>query len=333
MTNLTTRYLGLSLRNPLVVAASPLSRSVDMAKQLEDAGVAAIVMESLFEEQIEHEQSGLFGVERSAAAVPGLPDVYFGSELLSVEDYLEQIFRLKDAVRIPIIASLNGSTPGGWTRYANLLEQSGADAIELNIYFLATDLHETAVHVESRYLEIVSEVRGAVSVPLAVKLSPFFSAFANMASRLDAAGADGLVLFNRFYQPDIDLDAIRVVPHLTLSTPASARLPLRWIAILRDRVNASLAAAGGVHTAHDVAKMVLAGADVVHMATALLQRGPDHARQVLHDLSAWMDDHGLESIETMKGQLSHGKVRDPAPFERANYLRVLKSYHGTTPPT
>lgn len=327
MAELTTRYLGFELRNPLVAAASPLSRSVDMARRLEDAGVSALVMESLFEEQIEHDQQGLPGVATAVPWPEGVPPLNEDSSLLSVEDYLEHIFRLKEAVGIPVIASLNGCTPGGWTRYANLLEQSGADAIELNVYFVATDPGETSAAVEARYVEIVREVRTAVRIPLAVKLGPFFSAFANVARRLDEAGADGLVLFNRFYQPDVDLDAVRVVPHLALSTPATARLPLRWIAVLRDRINASLAATGGVHTAHDVAKMLLVGADVVQMAAAFLQRGPDHARSVLHDLAAWMDEHEYSSVEEFKGRLSHRNVHDPAPFERANYLRVLRSYH------
>jgi dihydroorotate dehydrogenase (fumarate) len=225
-----------------------------------------------------------------------------------------------------VIASLNGATLGGWTRYANLLEQAGADALELNIYFLAADSEETAGSVETRYLDILKAVRKAVSVPVAVKLGPFFSAFAHMARELDAAGADALVLFNRFYQPDIDLEEMEVVPNVLLSTAQAMRLPLRWIAILHGRLRASLAATGGIHSAQDVLKMLLVGADATQMASALLQHGPEHIRRVLADLREWMESHGIESVRQIRGSMSYRNVRDPSQYERSNYMKALKSY-------
>jgi len=329
MIDLKTRYLGLELDNPLVPSASPLSRSVETAKRLEDAGAAALVMESLFEEQILHEQHELHwhtthGTESFAESLTYFPEA--SSYLQSGEEYLEQIYRLKEALGIPVIASLNGASLGGWTRYANLLEQAGADAIELNVYFMATDAGETAAGVETRYLDILKAVRKSVSIPLAMKLGPFFSAFGHMARELDAAGADGLVLFNRFLQPDIDLESMEVEPNVLLSTPEAMRLPLRWVAILHGRVQASLAASGGIHTGRDVVKMLLAGADVTQMASALLERGPNHLRHVLHDLRAWMQERGIESVHQMKGSMSYRNVENPLAFERANYMKALKSY-------
>jgi dihydroorotate dehydrogenase (fumarate) len=246
--------------------------------------------------------------------------------VVSGEEYLEHIYRVKEALSIPVIASLNGASLGGWTRYANLMEQAGADALELNIYFLATDAAQTSESVEARYLEILQAVRKSVSIPVAVKLGPFFSAFAHMAQQLDDAGADGLVLFNRFYQPDFDLEEMEVVPNVLLSTPQAMRLPLRWIAILHGRLRANLAASSGIHTAHDVIKMLLAGADVTQMASALLERGPQHLETVLAGLTSWMEERGVESVAQMKGSMSYRNVRDPAPFERANYMKALKSY-------
>jgi dihydroorotate dehydrogenase (fumarate) len=329
MTELKTKYLGLELDNPIVPSASPLSREVDMAKRLEDAGAAALVMESLFEEQILREQHELHwhttaGTESFAESLSYLPEL--GTYLLSGEEYLEHIFKLKEALSIPVIASLNGSSLGGWTRYANLLEQTGADALELNIYFLAADPSETSLAVEQRYLDILKAVRKSVTIPVAVKVGPFFSAFAHMAREMDAAGADGLVLFNRFYQPDIDLEEMEVVPNVLLSTPQAMRLPLRWIAMLHGRVKASLAASSGVHSAADVAKMLLVGADVCQMASALLLHGPEHVERVLTDLRAWMDERGIESVQQMKGSMSYRNVRDPSQFERANYMKAIKSY-------
>jgi len=329
MTDLKTTYLGLELENPIVPSASPLSRSVDSACRLEEAGAAALVMESLFEEQILQEQQELYaattrGTESFAESLTYFPE--HDAYVVSGEEYLEHIFKLKEKLGIPVIASLNGASIGGWTRYANLLEQAGADALELNIYFLAADPGETSESVETRYLEILKAVRKSVSIPVAVKLGPFFSAFAHVARELDAAGADGLVLFNRFYQPDLDLEEMEVVPNVLLSTPQAMRLPLRWIAILHGRLRASLAATGGVHTAEDVLKMLLVGADVTQMASALLVHGPDHVRQVLTDLRAWMDERGVESVRQIKGSMSYRNVRDPSQYERANYMKALKSY-------
>jgi dihydroorotate dehydrogenase (fumarate) len=329
MTDLKTTYLGLELENPIVPSASPLSRSVDSACRLEEAGAAALVMESLFEEQILQEQQELYaattrGTESFAESLTYFPE--HDAYVVSGEEYLEHIFKLKEKLTIPVIASLNGASIGGWTRYANLLEQAGADALELNIYFLAADPGETAESVETRYIEILKAVRKSVSIPVAIKLGPFFSAFAHMARELDAAGADGLVLFNRFYQPDLDLEEMEVVPNVLLSTPQAMRLPLRWIAILHGRLRASLAATGGVHTAQDVLKMLLVGADVTQMASALLVHGPDHVRQVLTDLRSWMDERGVESVRQIKGSMSYRNVRDPSQYERANYMKALKSY-------
>jgi dihydroorotate dehydrogenase (fumarate) len=330
MTDLKTTYMGLELENPIVPSASPLSRSLETACRLEEAGASALVMDSLFEEQILHEQQELHwhtthGTESFAESLSYLPE--HDTYVVSGEEYLEQIFKLKEKLSIPVIASLNGSSLGGWTRYANLLEQAGADALELNVYFLAADPGETAQSVETRYLEILRAVRKSVTIPVAMKLGPYFSAFAHMARELDAAGADALVLFNRFYQPDLDLEEMEVVPNVLLSTPQAMRLPLRWIAILHGRLRASLAASSGVHSAQDVLKMLLVGADVTQMASSLLERGPDHVRQVLTDLRAWMDEHGVESLQQIKGSMSYRNVRDPSQFERANYMKALKSYH------
>ncbi len=329
MTDLSTTYLGLPLANPLVPGASPLSRQLDSAKRLEDAGAAAIVMESLFEEQIVQDQRELYWCTTNATESYAESLSYFPEQeiyAVSGEGYLEKIQRMKAALSIPVIASLNGATLGGWTRYAHLMEQAGADALELNIYFLATDAEQTSQAVEARYLDILRAVRESVRIPIAVKLGPYFSAFARLAQDLDHAGADGLVLFNRFYQPDFDLDELEVVPNVLLSTPQAMRLPLRWIAILHGRLRASLAATGGVHTAHDVVKMLLAGADITQMASALLQHGPGHVSTVLAGLTAWMEEKGFESVAQMKGSMSYKNVRDPATFERANYMKALKRY-------
>jgi dihydroorotate dehydrogenase (fumarate) len=329
MIDLKTTYLGLELANPLVPSASPLSRHVDTAKRLEDAGAAALVVESLFEEQILHEQLALDWHTEAGTEIFGEALTYFPSYdrvFLSGEQYLGHVSRLKAALGIPVIASLNGATPSGWMHYAGLLQEAGADALELNIYFLASNPDESPAEVEARYLEILAAVRSAVTIPVAVKLGPFFSAFANFAKRLDAAGANGLVLFNRFYQPDLDLEEFDVVPNVLLSTPQAMRLPLRWIAILYGRVKANLAATSGIHTARDVVKMLLVGADVTQMASALLDKGPDHLAVVLHDLRQWMQEHEYESVSQMRGAMSSRHVKDPAAFERANYMKALKSY-------
>ena len=329
MIDLTTRYLGMRLRHPLVPSASPLSRDIDTARRLEDSGAAALVMESLFEEDILHDQVELVarteaGSESFAESLRYFPD-HDRYEMLG-EDYLERLVQLKKSLEIPVIASLNGATPGGWTRYAEMLQEAGADAIELNIYFLATNPEETAAAVEQRTLDILQSVRASVHVPVAVKVGPFWSAFAHMAKRLEQAGADGLVLFNRFYQPDIDLEDMSLVPNVLLSTPQAMRLPLRWIAILRDQVALSLAATSGIHTARDVIKMLLAGADVTMMASALLMHGPSHLEGVLAAVEAWMDEREYESVEQMKGSMSYANVPNPGEFERANYMRALKTF-------
>jgi len=326
---LETTYLGLPLRSPLVVSASPLGRDVERLIRLEEAGAAACVLPSLFEEQIEHDSFQLHsaleqGTESYPEALTYLPEMLAYNT--GPERYLDLIGRARTALSIPVIASLNGSSPGGWTRYASQLQEAGASAIELNVYFLATDPDETAETVERRYLDIVAAVRAAVTIPLAVKVAPFFSAMANMARRLVDAGADGLVLFNRFYQPDIDLERLEVVPNVVLSSSADLRLPLRWIAILKGRVEASLAATTGVHDQFDVVKLLLAGADVTMMASALLRHGSGRMREIHDGLVEWLDVHEYESVEQMKGSMSQLGVPDPESFERANYMETLASY-------
>ena len=329
MIDLSTTYLGLKLRNPLVPSASPLSRDLETPRRLEEAGAAAIVLESLFEEEILHDQHELHWhtaqmTEVFAESLSWLPE-HDRYEVYG-EDYLERLYQLKKTLGIPVIASLNGATRGGWTRFAAMFQEAGADAIELNIYFLATDPGETGAEVEQRYLDILNAVRAAVTIPVAVKLSPFFSAFAHMARRLDQGGADGLVLFNRFYQPDIDLEDMSLGPNVLLSTPQAMRLPLRWIAILRDQVKASLAATSGIHTGQDVLKMLLVGADVTQMASALLLHGPQHLQSVLRYVESWMEEREYASVEQLKGSMSYANVPNPGDFERANYMRALKSF-------
>ncbi len=327
--DLHARYLGLELRNPIVAAASPLTANVDSLRRLQDAGVAAVVLPSLFEEQIEHEEMAthnlmLYGAEVSPEArgfFPELPEYGTG-----IDKYLQLIGEAKKALSVPVIASLNGYTPGGWTRYARQFEAAGADAIELNVYFLATDPDDTSAAVEQRYLDLVASVRAETRVPVAVKVAPYFSAFAHMARQLAAKGASGLVLFNRFVQPDIMLDELEVAPHLVLSTSDELRLALRWIAILHGRVDASLAATGGAHTAEDVLKLLLAGADCVMMASSLLKEGPTHVRTVLAGIEAWMAERDYVSVQQMRGSLSQRACPDPAAFERSNYMKALKSY-------
>ena len=329
--DLRSRYLGLELKNPIVAAASPMTGSIDRLKRLEDAGVAAVVLPSLFEEQIEHEEMATYnlmlaGTELSPEAhgfFPEMQDYKTGPD-----NYLKMIGEAKRALSVPVIPSLNGHTPGGWTQIARQLEQAGADAIELNIYFLATDLEDTSTEIEKRYTDLVASVRSIVTIPLAVKVSPYFSAMANMASRLTDAGASGLVLFNRFLQPDILLDELEVSPRLVLSTSDELRLALRWIAILRGRVRASLAATGGAHTRDDVLKLLLAGADCVMVASALLRKGPKHIATLVSSVEKWMAEREYVSVEQMKGSLSQHACPDPAAFERANYMKALTSYTG-----
>jgi len=327
--DLRTTYLGLELKNPLVASASPLSRTLDNMKRLEDSGVAAIVMYSLFEEQIAHEAEELdhylqYGTESFAEALSYFPES--SDYNLGPESYVELLAKAKKSLSVPVIGSLNGVSVGGWVRYAKELQQAGADAIELNVYYIPTDPLLAAADVEARYLEVLHAVKKAVTLPVAVKLSPYFSSMANMATRLVNAGADGLVMFNRFYQPDINLNELEITPEVNLSDSADARLPMRWIAILYGRVKASLAATTGIHTAEDVLKVVMAGADVTMMCSALLKHGPDHLRQVLTNLREWMMEHEYVSIQQMKGSMSQKSVADPSAFERANYMKALNRY-------
>lgn len=328
--NLSTTYLGLKLRSPLVPsAAQPLTENVDNIKRMEDAGAAAVVLHSLFEEQLSLERREIFesltqGTDSFAEALTYFPEP---SEFhVGPEVYLKNIQKAKASVQIPIIASLNGSTAGGWVEYAQKIEKAGADAIELNIYWIPTDPSLTSIRIEDTYVEILRSVKEQVSIPVAVKLSPFFTNFANMARRLEAVGADGLTLFNRFYQPDMDLESLEVTPNILLSTPMAMRVPLRWIAILRDQVGLSLAATSGIHRATDAIKMLMAGADVTMMCSALLRHGVKHLTTVENEIRAWMEEHDYESIEQLKGSMSQKNCPDPAAFERAQYMRAVSSY-------
>ena len=326
--DLRTRYLGFDLAHPIVASASPLTGSIDSLKRLQDAGIAAVVLKSLFEEQIEHEEMSAhnlmeYGAELSPEAQGFFPEMKYAT---GPDSYLQLIAEAKRALRVPVIASLNGYTPGGWTSMARKLQEAGADAIELNVYFLAASVEDTSAAVEQRYVELVESVTRQVSIPVAVKVAPYFSAMANMAARLASAGARGLVLFNRFLQPDILLEELEVAPHLVLSTSDELRLALRWIAILRGRVDASLAATGGAHTPEDVLKLLLAGADCVMLASSLLMRGPNHVGALVKGIEAWMSEREYTSVAQMKGSLSQQSCPDPDAFERANYMKALKSY-------
>ena len=329
MSDLTTTYLGMQLKNPIVHSASPLSESLDSMKRLEDAGCSGIVMHSLFEEQIENESRQLdhylsYGEQSQAEARSYFPEA--GSYRVGPEEYLERIERAKRSLDIPVIGSLNGVSRGGWVEYARRIQQAGADALELNIYMIPTDPEMSGPEVEQMYIDTLTAVRNEVAIPLAVKVGPFFSAMANMARRLKAAGADGLVLFNRFYQPDFDLDAFEVVPHLTLSTSWEMRLPMRWVAILYGRVDVDFAITSGVHTADDVIKGVMAGARVTMMTSAVLQNGIGHVTGVLGGVHRWMEEHEYISIAQMCGSMSQKNVAEPAAFERANYMKMLHSW-------
>lgn len=330
--DLSTDYLGLTLRNPLVVSASPLSRSVESSQRLEEAGAAAIVMYSFFEEELLEEQERLdffythqeFGNPESATTL-AIPDSYRSG----LDDYLEQLGRLKAALDIPVIASLNGVSTTGWVRHGKALQDAGADALELNAYYIAANTEETGVEVEMQYVELLKELRREVSIPVAMKLSPQFSSFGNMARRLEQAGADGLVMFNRFYQPDIDLETLQVTPSLHLSTPAELLLSIRWIALLYGRLNMSFAATGGVHTHEDVVKAMLAGASVAQMCSVLLTNGPEKLTEVLTNFTRWLEEREYESAAQLIGSVSQKHTDKPTDFERANYMRVLDSF---TPP-
>ena len=327
--DLTTRYLGLELKNPLVASASPLSKKVDIVRRLEDSGAAAVVMYSLFEEQITHESQELdhyleCGTHSYAESLNFFPDLDHYN--LGPEPYLEHLHRIKAAVSIPVIGSLNGISSGGWVEYAHKIEQAGADALELNIYYLPTDMHLSGAELEETYVNLVKDIRARVRLPMAVKLSPFFTSIPHIAKRLVEVGANGLVLFNRFYQPDFDLDELKVVPDLDLSTSYELRLPLRWIAILYGRLAADLALTGGVHTAQDVLKAMMAGASVAMMASELLAHGPGRLGQMIAGIERWMEDHEYESIAQMKGCMSQRAVAEPAAFERANYMKALNTF-------
>jgi dihydroorotate dehydrogenase (fumarate) len=327
--DLSTNYLGLKLKNPLVASSSPLCEDLDAVRRMEDFGAGAVVLQSLFEEQIEYECGELDrflgdAAERGPEAFTQLPELTSG--VTGPEDYLEHIRKCKRAVRIPIIASLNGSTLGGWLRYARQMQQAGADALELNIYYLPVDSELTGEQVERLYVDLVKSIRAEVRIPLAVKLGPYFSSMANMARKLDAAGADALVLFNRFYQPDYDLEQLEVVPNLILSTSHELLLRLHWIAILYGTVHCDLALTGGVHNAGDVVKSMMAGAKVAMMTSALLKRGVGYLDTLITELLLWMADHEYDSIRQMQGSMSRNAVPQPAAFERTNYMKVLSSY-------
>ena len=328
MIDLTTTYLGLKLRTPLVASASPLSQSLDDIRRLEDAGASAVVLYSLFEEQLRQESAELdyhlsAGTESFAESLTYFPQP--GEFRLGPEGYLNHIRKAKDAADIPVIASLNGATVGGWTQYAKQIEEAGADALECNIYSIPTDMDVPSAEVEQTYIEILRAVKYSVTIPVAVKLSPFFSNMANMARRLDQGGADGMVLFNRFYQPDIDLEELEIKPNVLLSTPQALRLPLTWIGILYGRIKANLAATSGVHGPEDVIKLLMVGADVTMLCSTLLRYGISHLRHIEQGLLEWMEEHEYESVRQMKGSMSQLRCPDPSAFERAQYMRAVKS--------
>jgi dihydroorotate dehydrogenase (fumarate) len=327
--DLSTTYLGLKLAHPLMTGASPLVDRLDLVKRLEDAGASALTMHSLFEEQIAMEQRAtLHHMEIHADSYAEALSYFPQPEdyALGPEQYLEQLQRIKATVDIPVVASLNGSTGRGWIEYAHLIEQAGADALELNVYFLATDLEETGATLEERLVAIARDVKQSLRIPVAVKLSPFFSSLSHLAGRLDAAGLDGLVLFNRFYQPDIDIEALEVAPRLQLSDSSDLLLRVRWLAILAGRVRASLAVSGGIHTGIDAVKALMAGANGVQIVSAILHHGPDRLQRILTEMTQWMEDHEYESIYQMVGSMSLLHCPDPAAFERANYTRILQTW-------
>lgn len=329
MIDLSTKYLGMDLRNPLVVSASPLSKEIANLRHMEDAGAAAIVLYSLFEEQINIESNELDrylwdGSDVSAESTSMFPDL--ANYNIGPDAYLEHIRQAKQAVSIPIIASLNGVSRGGWVSYAREAEQAGADAIELNVYFVPADPRSSADDVEKLYIDLVTEVRRTVSIPVAVKVGPYFSSFANMALRLEAAGANAIVIFNRFYQPDFDLDALEVKPSLTLSRSDELLLRLHWTAILHGHLHADIAITGGVHTVEDVVKSMMAGAKITMLASALLQNGIGYLRPLRNQLESCLELHEYESIKQMQGSMSQKNVPNPKAFQRANYMKVLSSY-------
>jgi dihydroorotate dehydrogenase (fumarate) len=327
--DLSTNYLGLNLKSPIVPSAGPLSTNVDNIKAMEDAGAGAVVLYSLFEEEIEHDALELnhytlantdsFPEAQSFFPVPY--DIKIGGE-----EYLNHVRKVKESVNIPVIGSLNGKKLGGWVDYAKKIEQAGADALELNIYILSADHHKSCSTIENTYLDIVRTVLDNVKIPVAVKLHPFFTSISEIAVKLDQIGVKGLVLFNRFYQPDIDLDKLEVIPNVLLSTPMDLRLPLRWTAILYGQVKADLAATSGIYSAQDALKMIMAGSKITQMLSSLLKNGIPHIKEVLNQMVQWMEEHEYESLNTMRGSMSYVNISDPAQFERANYMKVLHSY-------
>jgi dihydroorotate dehydrogenase (fumarate) len=329
MVDLTTTYMGMKLKNPVVPSASPLSADLDTIKRMEDAGAAAVTLHSLFEEQIQFEAEALThflerGTDSFAEALTYFPEMH--EYRREPDEYVEHIRKAKEMVDIPIIASLNGVSTGGWTSYAKRFEEAGADAVELNVYFIPTSFHLMSYDVEDLYVKLLREVKKRVDIPVAMKLSPYFSAMPHVASMLDAEGTDALVLFNRFYQPDIDIEELEVTPNLQLSRPVEMRLPMRWIAILYGHIDASMALTSGIHSSEDVIKAVMVGADVANVCSVLLKEGVGKIDDLLQGVIAWMDEHEYESIEQMKGSMSHRSVPEPAAFERANYMKVLNSY-------
>lgn len=330
-TDLSGQYLGLKLANPLVISACPLTGNVDDLKRLEQSGAAAVVLPSLFEEQIEHEEMQMhelqeFGTDSFAEALSYFPEP--ADYRTGPQQYLELIGQAKQAVSIPVIASLNGTTTGGWTRYARMMQDAGADALELNIYYVAADTQTSAQDVEQRFVDLVAAVKQSVSLPVAVKLGPYFSAVANFAHRLVEAGADGLVLFNRFLQPDIDLRELQTVPRLVLSSPDELLLPLRWTAILYGRIKASLAITSGIHNVPALVKALLVGADVAMVASVLYRQGYGVLGQLLDGLRDWMAQHEYQSLGQLRGSMSQQHCPDPAAFERGNYMKALTTFVG-----
>ena len=332
MTDLTTKYLGLTLKNPLVASASPLSKKVETVKKLEDAGVSAVVMYSLFEEQINNESRVLdhflsFGTDSFQEADSFFPEMDHYN--VGPGKYLDHISNLKKAVQIPIIASLNGVSSGGWVDYAKRMEDAGADGLELNFYYVPTSAKLSSAELEKAYIRLVADIRAEIKIPLAVKLSPFYTALPQFASDVVKAGANGLVCFNRFIQPDLDIEKLVVDPTLNLSTSEELRLPLRWTAILYDRIKADLALSSGVHTAEDMVKAIMAGASVTLLASELVAKGPKRAAELISEFAAWMEAHEYVSVQQMLGSMSHKNVGDPAAFERGNYMKALQSFDNT----
>jgi dihydroorotate dehydrogenase (fumarate) len=327
--DLTTRYLGLNLRTPLVPSASPLSDEVDNIKRMEDAGASAVVLHSLFEEQVRGEQEAvqyhlMYGTDSFPESLTFFPKP--AEFITGPEEYLNKIRKAKESVRIPVLASLNGSSIGGWVDYARKIQQAGADAIELNVYTIPTELDRTSTEIEQIYIDIIQAVKSVVSIPVAMKLSPFFSNMANMAKRLDQAGANALVLFNRFYQPDINIEELEVEANIHLSTPQEMRLPLRWLAILYGRIKADLAATSGIHCATDVLKMLMVGADVTMLCSVFFNKGFGAIREIETEMCRWLAEHDYQSVRQLQGSMSQQYCADPAAFERAQYMRAILSY-------